>query len=92
MGRFKLTIILSFFITGFLQSQVELAKAEMDLAYDCDVMVNAFEARHRLIAMTKFNESFLKTLENKGSFKYPFDSLKWISKKYPKDNTFRIIT
>ena len=68
------------------------AEAENDLALDCDVMTNAAESRHRQSAMEKFNNLFFEALNQKGSFGNSFDSLKWISKKYADDRSFRYLT
>lgn len=90
-----LKIFSLYFIVFFntaVSAQGNFQQAEMELAYHCDVMVNAAESRHRLQALEKFNEAFYKTLEQKGSFLHTFDSLKWISKKYPDDKSFRIFT
>lgn len=77
---------------GVSVGQSSFKDIELDLAFDCDVMVNAFESRHRAHAGEKFNQKFMDALRQTGSFDYPFDSLKWISKKAPENNLFRIFT
>lgn len=96
MIRFIL-LLLSFTIVSAispdtLYSQSSLIGAEEELSYYADVMVNASVGKHRNKAMQKFNVLFLEALEKKGSFQYPFDELKWISKKSPDDKKFRIFT
>lgn len=69
-----------------------LISLEKELAYHCDVMINASEGRHRQIAHENFLKGFNEALNQQGSYQHPFDSLKWISKKMPDDNSFRIFT
>lgn len=73
-------------------SQSDFVSKEKELAYHCDVMINASVGRHREIAHENFLKGFNEVLHQQGSFQYPFDSLKWISKKMPDDNSFRIFT
>ncbi|MGB4841187.1 MAG: hypothetical protein WBP08_19415 [Saprospiraceae bacterium] len=90
----KTAILLNFALLSTVLSfgQAGFKATESDLAYYSDVMVSASEGKHRAIAMEKFNELFIKTLNQKGAYQYPFDSLKWISKKSPDDKSFRIFT
>jgi len=74
------------------ECQIDFRIPETELAYHCDVMTNASEIKHRKAAMEKFNPDFYNILLQKGSFHYPFDSLKWISKKSPSDASFRIFS
>ncbi len=76
----------------FVYTQQRLEEIEITLSYHCDVMVNAAESRHRIMAGQEFHKMFLHTLEDPTSFNYPFDSLKWISKKHPADRSFRLFT
>lgn len=71
-------------------SQPTLIDKEKELAYHADVMVNAAEHRHRVMAMESFNTLFYGALAIPGSFDFSFDSLKWISKKIPTDKSFKI--
>ncbi|MBC7884701.1 MAG: hypothetical protein H7X99_04460 [Saprospiraceae bacterium] len=80
------------FISSYIKGQSDFIAAEIELAYHCDVMTNASESRHRVMAHEKFIEGFGKLLQKEGSYNYPFDSLKWISKKMPENKSFRIIT
>lgn len=93
--RFLVLFLLFFFLSGKhfeLRSQSTFAEKEVAVSYYCDVMANAFESRHRLKAMDEFNKQFLAVLEEPGSFAYPFDSLKWISKLVSDDNKFRVFS
>jgi hypothetical protein len=85
-----LIILLTVAKIGF--SQTTLVDQEKELAYHCDVMANAFETKHRSQAHQQFYEKFKVALESPNSFEYPFDSIKWISKKYPGDRSFRVIS
>jgi hypothetical protein len=59
------------------------------LAYQ---MINAGEAEERLAACNDFIPRLISALRIRGSFYFPFDSLKEISELYPKDSSFRIFT
>ncbi len=86
-------IAVCFFI--FLISNIysqSLQEMEIEMAYHADVMVNASTPRHRTKAMDQFNTLFAQALAKEASFDFPFDSLKWISKKYPADMSFKIYT
>lgn len=92
--NFKNVYILLFLalIYNTNQAQSDFNQLETDLAFHCDVMTNAAEGRHRMIAQNHFSKGFVKALKEKNAYSYPFDSLKWISKKYADDNSFRILT
>jgi hypothetical protein len=90
MNKFILSIVLM--ILPFLQHAQSIEEAEIELFYYCDVMVNAAEPKHRISAGKEFEQLFLKVLEDPSSFQHAFDSLKWISKKYPADRSFRLFT
>lgn len=47
---------------------------------------------NRISAAAKFNEALKGSLQQEGSFNYPFEALETISIKYPADSTFRIFT
>ena len=85
-------ILIFFVFIGSTTAQIDFVNTESELAFHCDVMANAAENRHRIVAMEKFNKQFYQALAEKGSFLYPFDSLKWISKKITEDKSFRIFT
>lgn len=65
---------------------------EKDLMFHADVMANAQNAVHRKRAAESFYTGFYVALKGQGSFLYPFDSLIWVSKKQPADNSFRLFT
>jgi hypothetical protein len=92
MANLKFITALIFLIVSATTFGQSIKDREIELAYHADVMVNATEAKHRIQAMNKFNPLFEETLGNDGSFAYPFDSLKWISKKMPPDKSFKIYT
>jgi hypothetical protein len=91
MNKYIAFLIFSFFST-FTNAQSSLSAQEMELAFHCDVMTNAYETRHRLQGHDVFYKGIKKALDTPNSFSYPFDSLKWISKVYPDDRSFRIIS
>lgn len=72
-----------------LQQLDELEKAMQPLAND---IVNAPEFDQRLEACKKFIPQLVEALKIKGSFYYPFDSLRQISILYAPDSSFRIFT
>lgn len=76
----------------FCYGQEELRELEESLAYECDVMTHAYESRFRTQAQERFNNLFHSALLQEGSFTYPFDSLKWISKLVSDDAKFRLFT
>lgn len=89
-GWMKVAFLL--FISNMIYGQISLTDMEKELAYQADVMTNASEPQHRLIAMAQFNELFAKAVEIEGAFDYPFDNIKWISKMSPVDKSFRVYT
>lgn len=92
MRLYFLTGLIALFFLNNTSGQADIARSEADLSFYCDVMTNAAESRHRLTAMEKFNDLFIKALNEKGSFNYGFDSLKWISRKKAENGSFRLIT
>ena len=91
MWRFK-TIIVFIFFANYIFSQTDFHRSETELARFNDWFVNSDKFGHRKYALTEFNTQFLQILSAEGSFDYPFDSLKWISKLMPADSSFRIFT
>lgn len=55
-------------------------------------MVFAQDASTRFYADSVFIKKFVQALKVPGSFSYPFDSVKTVSKLYPPDSSFRIYT
>jgi len=47
---------------------------------------------NRIAAADQFNQAINKSLQQKGSFNYPFTNLEAVSILYPADSTFRIFT
>ncbi len=70
---------------GFEKAEKELKRLERQIKTDRD-----FDSR--VAAADKMLELFTETLNQEGSFEYKFDSLITVSKIYPQDSTFRIIT
>jgi len=92
MNNLFLTLSLSTLFSVCSIGQSDFVAIERELAYHCDVMVNAAEGRHREKAHEIFIKGMNDALLQKGSYQFPFDSLKWISKKMPDDKSFRIFT
>ncbi|MFZ1703194.1 MAG: hypothetical protein WAT79_02545 [Saprospiraceae bacterium] len=88
----RILILLSILFLATFVSGQDLLTLEQDLAFHADVMMSAQNSKHRIKAAKDFQTLFEKTLSIESSYFYPFDSLIWISKKQPKDNTFRIFT
>jgi hypothetical protein len=91
-----LRIILSILMAGILglsgQSQDSFSEQELRLAFNADVMINAHKASHRSMANSLFKDQFIEVLQKENSFSFPFDSLIWISKIKPSDQSFRIFS
>jgi hypothetical protein len=68
------------------------ATVETELASLSATMVKDTFAPTRLKALASFNELFIKTLQTKDAFKYPFVQLGHVSVKAPLDSAFRIFT
>ncbi|MEZ4911283.1 MAG: hypothetical protein R2774_10520 [Saprospiraceae bacterium] len=75
-----------------IHAQPIFTEMEEKLAFECDVMMHAYESRFRIQAQDRFIDLFNTALNSEGSFSYPFDSLKWISKLSSDDGRFRIFT
>jgi hypothetical protein len=89
--RFHIFLFI-FLMSETSYAQFDFLSAEEDMAFYADVMTNASENNHRIKAEKEFQTKFLVALKEKNSFSYPFDSLKWISKKAPVDQKFRLFT
>lgn len=87
-----ITVVFTTLHLPSLIGQTTLAEIENDLAFHADVMTNATVPKHRISAMKNFNQLFEKAINTPGAFDYPFDSLKWISKKIPDDQSFKLYT
>jgi hypothetical protein len=82
----KIIFVFAFASVQFLNAQ------QYDLTFLCDVMVNAYEGKHRVVAGNEFNRLFEEELKKSGSFANPFSELKWVSIKSDVAQTFRIFT
>lgn len=91
---FKKLIFLSFFAFLLFDGlgQSTLPQLEKEMAFYADVMVNASHSEHRKQALDKFNNLFEEALAQPGAYDYPFETLVWISKKEPEDQSFKIYT
>ncbi len=92
MIKRKLNLFILLLLGNAMFGQVSFADVERELAYHADIMTNATEPHHRLRAMEAFNTLFQETIKQEGSYEYPFDAIKWISKKIPDDQSFKIYT
>jgi hypothetical protein len=88
----SLLFLFSTYPAFYSNAQSSLQELESELAYHADVMTNATLPKHRISAMKNFNQLFEKAIQSPNSFSYPFDSLVWISKKMPDDQSFKIYT
>jgi hypothetical protein len=66
--------------------------SEDSLKKKAAIILDGINISDRSKADSFFIKIFVRALKNKNSFYYPFDSLKSISKLYPKDSSFRIFT
>ena len=58
--------ILIFFVSiGSTTAQIDFVNTESELAFHCDVMANAAENRHRIVAMEKFNKQCVQQCKRK---------------------------
>jgi hypothetical protein len=55
-------------------------------------IIQGINAEDRFQADSQFTKTFVRALQTKNSFYYPFDSLVTIAKVTPQDSTFRIFT
>lgn len=69
-----------------------LQKKEDSLKTVAIQILKGRNAEDRFAADSQFTKIFVRALQTKNSFSYPFDSLTTIAKVTPKDSTFRIFT
>lgn len=69
-----------------------LEKKEDTLAIFANQIIHGRNAEARFEADSQFTKLFVRALQTKNSFYYPFDSLITIAKVIPADSTFRIFT
>ncbi len=84
--------ILSLFCYPFLGAAQSISAIEPTLAALATTMVKDTFAPNRLRALDSFNTLFIKTLQQKDAFKYPFSAIESVSMKAPADSLFRIFT
>ena len=98
---YKLSVLLiSFFLFGstcFAQrisssEKIILQKKEDSLKTFAYQILNGRNAEDRFTADSQFTKTFVRALQIKNSFFYPFDSLISIAKVVPPDSTFKIFT
>src|SRR5579863_2959383 len=70
----------------------DFRKREDSLKKFADDIVFAQEPETRFHADSSFVRMLVRTLKQKNSFDYPFDSLQTISRLYSPDSAFRIFT
>jgi hypothetical protein len=70
----------------------KLRTSEDSLAMWARFMILDREPENRMFADSNFTKCFVRTLQVKNSFYYPFDSVLGISKIYAPDSSFRIYT
>src|SRR5579872_2818792 len=72
------------------QSVDSLRKYEMILKGYSDTILDSKTELNRIIATVNFIPTFVKALKFPGSYTYPFDSLTFMHKLEPNDNSFRL--
>jgi hypothetical protein len=77
---------------GNITAQSDRNPEYKDLLFYGDIMMNAMEPAHRERAFQRFYPLFTAALTQQGSFDQTFDELRWISKKFSEDKSFRIFT
>jgi len=97
----KFVFVSLFFLFGFFSLEAQglliperdsLTQKENLLQPLSDQIVNASDQGERTEACNAFVPMLVSALRIKGSFSFPFDSLKTISILYPRDSSFRIFT
>ncbi len=90
--KIVLFLIVFLFNGLMINAQISFSQLEEELAMYNDYSINADSYNHREVAHKKFISLFEVALNRANSFKYPFDSLKWVSKVVAPDSSFRIFT
>jgi len=80
------------FTNALLSAQEDFTQLELDLAFHADGFMNHVKPENRIRAYNNFAETLERTLSMKGSYKYPFDSLVWLSILQPEDKSFKLCT
>jgi hypothetical protein len=74
------------------QDKKDLFRKEDSLQIFADSMINGTTPAKRFRSDSNFVRVLVRSLKIKNSFNYPFDSLQTVSKLYPPDSTFRLLT
>lgn len=90
----------SFFLTASIcfsqrissSERKSIEKKEDSLKTFSRQIIQGINAEDRFQADSQFTKTFVRALQTKNSFYYPFDSLVTIAKVTPSDSTFRIFT
>lgn len=92
----RFIVFLSFFCcsfaTLFAQEKEDFSTLEANLVQLSTQFIKDSLQENRITAATKFDETLQLSLQQKGSFNYPFTGLETVSILYPADSTFRIFT
>lgn len=70
----------------------QLRQQQDSLQYWTTLILRGKDETSRQTACDRFIPGLVKALKTKGSFYFPFDSLRTISIQYPEDSTFRIFS
>ena len=76
----------------FAQEKEDFPTLEANLVQLSTQFLKDSLQENRITAATKFDEALQLSLQQKGSFNYPFTDLETVSILYPKDSTFRVFT
>lgn len=68
------------------------AQNDVDISFWSDVMINANNAKHRLLAVDMFEAEMTKIMENKDAFEFDFSSTPEITVLTDSLETFKLIT
>lgn len=88
MTRFIL-LISFLFLGSFSNAQIKL-DSNQELAFYCDIMINADDPSHREFGQEKFNTLLSNELNQEGAYVKDFSFLKWIPILENSDQTFKI--
>ena len=102
INRVFYIVLICLFGAGFQQmhAQTSISRSvlkslqvqEDSLKVLSDSLINAGDPAVRLRADSQFIRTLVRSLKMNNSFYYPFDNLAGISRLYPPDSTFRILT
>lgn len=99
MNKIAVLLVSTFIITSSCFAQhittsdrKVLQKKEDSLKFFAAQILQGRNPEDRFSADSQFTKTFVRALQIKNSFYYPFDSLVTIAKVIPKDSTFKIFT